>query len=85
MRCCGTCGTCGSTSGFLSGEVSSLLGGGVLKGEARRSVNSAAISGAAKLLDFLTRVGGLTGTFGFAARFTVGGPGFSAFGSCASS
>lgn len=67
------CGeSCGTTSGFLSGDVSSLLGG-VLNGEALRSDRSPPTSGAARLLDFLRRVGGLTGTFGFAARLTLGG------------
>lgn len=45
-----------------------------MKGEGVFSAFSTFDSGAVRLLDFFARTGGLTGTFGFAARLTAGGP-----------
>lgn len=46
-----------------------------MNGEGIFSEASILGSGAVKLLGFFARTGGLTGTFGFAARLTLGGPG----------
>jgi hypothetical protein len=58
-----------------AGELAPLLGG-VLKGEALRSLASADASGALRPPGVFANPAGLLGTCGFAARFTAGGRGF---------